>query len=43
MILAGIMIFVQGALALVALVALIFLIVKRLEDKQRETFEKRDN
>lgn len=37
------MIFLQGAFFLGCLIALIYLIAKRVDDKQNEDFEKRDN
>ncbi len=41
-IVAGVMLF-EGLIFLGALVLIIWLIVKRVEEKKNETFEKRDN
>ncbi len=35
--------FIQGIIVLTLLVLLIYFIAKRLDDKKREDFEKRDN
>jgi len=34
---------IEGIILVAVIVALIYLIVKRIEDKSQETFEKRDN
>ena len=34
---------VQGSIFLVAVVIVIYLIIKRIEEKKKENFEKRDN
>lgn len=38
----GILVF-QGIIFLAVIVALIYLVVKRIDDRGKETFEKRDN
>jgi len=38
-----IIVMIEGIILVAVIVALIYLIVKRIEDKSQETFEKRDN